>query len=88
MKGAPERIVDLCSTILVNGIDCPLTAEWMDAFQKAYNDLGELGERVLGFADLVLPKSSFPIGFPFDADEANFPLKGSFQFNLKLTSLT
>ena len=55
MKGAPERIVDRCSTILLNGTEQELTAEWRDAFNEAYLELGGLGERVLGFCDYPLP---------------------------------
>lgn len=48
MKGAPERILDRCSTILVQGKEIPLDKEMQDAFQNAYMELGGLGERVLG----------------------------------------
>lgn len=48
MKGAPERILDRCSTILIHGKEQPLDEEAKDAFQNAYLELGGLGERVLG----------------------------------------
>ena len=48
MKGAPERILDRCSTILINGEEKPLSEDWRDAFNQAYLELGGLGERVLG----------------------------------------
>jgi len=76
MKGAPERILDRCSTIEVNGVDVPMTAEWRQAFNDAYLELGGLGERVLGFCDLELPNDTYPIGYVFDADAENFPLTG------------
>lgn len=76
MKGAPERILSRCSTILINGEEKELTKEWKRLFNKAYMDLGGLGERVLGFCDTLLPEDKFPEGYPFDADEANFPLDG------------
>lgn len=50
MKGAPERILDRCSSILVQGKEIPLDKEMQDAFQNAYMELGGLGERVLGEA--------------------------------------
>merc|ERR1712155_439529 len=56
MKGAPERILDRCSTIVVNGREMPLDERWKEAFENAYMELGGLGERVLGFCDYVLPK--------------------------------
>ncbi|ERE72876.1 sodium/potassium-transporting ATPase subunit alpha-2-like isoform 1 [Cricetulus griseus] len=73
MKGAPERILDRCSTILVQGKEIPLDKEMQDAFQNAYMELGGLGERVLGFCQLNLPSGKFPRGFKFDTDELNFP---------------
>lgn len=48
MKGAPERILDRCSSILLHGKEQPLDDELKDAFQNAYLELGGLGERVLG----------------------------------------
>merc|ERR1719470_510769 len=38
--------------------------------------LGGLGERVLGFCDFLLPVDKYPKGYPYDPDEANFPLDG------------
>ena len=76
MKGAPERILDRCSTILINGEEKKLDNEMKDAFNQAYMELGGLGERVLGFCDFNLSKDQFPSGFPFDGEEVNFPLEG------------
>ncbi|XP_067896824.1 sodium/potassium-transporting ATPase subunit alpha [Heterodontus francisci] len=73
MKGAPERILDRCSTILLNGEEKPLNEEMKEAFQNAYLELGGLGERVLGFCHLALPNNKYVEGYPFDADEPNFP---------------
>ncbi|XP_078276897.1 sodium/potassium-transporting ATPase subunit alpha-2 [Rhinoraja longicauda] len=73
MKGAPERILDRCSTILLHGQEMALDAELREAFQNTYLELGGLGERVLGFCHLILPIDQFPIGFPFDDEELNFP---------------
>jgi sodium/potassium-transporting ATPase subunit alpha len=50
--------------------------EWKDAFNTAYMELGGLGERVLGFCDFILPLDKYPRGYPFDADETNFPVDG------------
>merc|ERR1712142_1047661 len=81
MKGAPERILDRCSTILLNGEEVPLDKEKTDAYNQAYDELGGLGERVLGFCHYYLPADQFPVGFEFDpeanstGDPENFPLK-------------
>merc|ERR1711992_224042 len=76
MKGAPERIVDRCSTIIVDGRELPMTEEGKNAFETAYMELGGLGERVLGFCDYMLPADKYPVGYPFDAEDVNFPLEG------------
>jgi sodium/potassium-transporting ATPase subunit alpha len=76
MKGAPERILERCSSILINGEEMEMTDEWKENFNNAYLELGGLGERVLGFCDFDLPTEKFPEGFPFDADEINFPISG------------
>merc|ERR1712226_559849 len=76
MKGAPERILQRCSSIVIDGTERPLTEDWKQAFETAYMELGGLGERVLGFCDFLLPEDKYPQGYPFDADEENFPLEG------------
>merc|ERR1712227_241984 len=75
MKGAPERILQRCSTIVIDGQERPLTEDWKNAFETAYMELGGLGERVLGFCDYMLPEDKYPAGYPYDADEEDFPLE-------------
>ena len=75
MKGAPERILARCATIVINGEDMVLTEEWKDEFNNAYLELGGLGERVLGFCDFLLPVAQYPEGYPFDCDDVNFPIE-------------
>lgn len=48
MKGAPERVLDRCSTIYINGKEKVLDDEMKEAFNNAYLELGGLGERVIG----------------------------------------
>lgn len=48
MKGAAERIIERSSSILINGRDLPMTDAWRSRINKAYLQLGGLGERVLG----------------------------------------
>ncbi|XP_069976695.1 sodium/potassium-transporting ATPase subunit alpha isoform X9 [Penaeus vannamei] len=76
MKGAPERILERCSTIYINGEEKALDEEMKEAFNNAYLELGGLGERVLGFCDYMLPTDKYPLGYPFDADAVNFPVHG------------
>ncbi|XP_004550930.1 sodium/potassium-transporting ATPase subunit alpha-3b isoform X2 [Maylandia zebra] len=72
MKGAPERILDRCSTIMLQGKEQPMDEEMKEAFQNAYMELGGLGERVLGFCHVLLPEDQYPKGFAFDTDDVNF----------------
>ena len=76
MKGAPERILERCATIVMNGEEVPMDERLREAFNNAYNELGGLGERVLGFCDFMLPKDEFPPGYNFIPDDENFPLTG------------
>lgn len=61
MKGAPERVLERCSSILIKGQELPLDEQWREAFQTAYLSLGGLGERVLGEnpqdSDTTVPRS-------------------------------
>ncbi|KAJ8392940.1 hypothetical protein AAFF_G00071440 [Aldrovandia affinis] len=72
MKGAPERILDRCSTIMLQGKEQPMDEELKEGFQNAYLELGGLGERVLGFCHLLMPEDQYPKGFAFDCDDVNF----------------
>lgn len=77
MKGAPERILDRCSTIMINGEERDLDDQLKEEFESAYVELGGLGERVLGFCQYLLPAGKFPAGFQFDVEEPqNFPTTG------------
>jgi len=77
MKGAPERILERCDTIWVNGREEPLNEHWKEQYETAYMELGGLGERVLGFCDFVLPEDKFNKDYKFDIEEKdNFPLSG------------
>merc|ERR1712158_83102 len=50
--------------------------QWKDRFNAAYMNLGGMGERVLGFCDFQLPADKYPVGYPFDTNDVNFPLEG------------
>lgn len=76
MKGAPEKVLEMCSSILINGQDVQKDAHWCKLFNAAYMDFGSMGERVIGMCDLPLPRSKFPKGFNFNSETVNFPLDG------------
>ena len=48
MKGAPERVLDRCATVLFQDKEIPLDDNFREYFNSAYMELGGLGERVLG----------------------------------------
>ncbi len=50
MKGAPERILNRCTKILVNGEAKPFDETARKEVNEANDQLGRLGERVLAFA--------------------------------------
>mmetsp|Transcript_12653 Transcript_12653/g.39933 ORF Transcript_12653/g.39933 Transcript_12653/m.39933 type:complete len:1028 (-) Transcript_12653:686-3769(-) len=58
MKGAPERVILKCKYYLDNGVQKPIDDAWMATYNTAYEGLGSLGERVLGFAFKDMPESS------------------------------
>ena len=77
MKGAPERIIDRCSTILIDGKEQKMTSEWRDAFNEAYLELGGLGERVLGFCDYPLPADQWVVYWLHSALFVNHRLRNN-----------
>ena len=56
MKGAPERIIQKCSKIVIGSQEETLNEEWMAKYEEAYKTLGGYGERVLG---LMLQERNF-----------------------------
>ena len=76
MTGAPERVFDRCSTILVNGQEQKINTAWRYAFHNSFLALGEMGESVIGVVDMRLPVEQYPPGYAFDPDTENFPQTG------------
>lgn len=74
LKGAPERVMQKCSRILIDGAAVPLTEEWISRYNEAYESLGAIGERVLGFAYRHLEGYSFDHEFT-NRPEPNFPIE-------------
>jgi len=71
MKGAPERILARCGKIMINGEELEMTDEWRGKYDKAYEHLGGLGERVLGFGHMWIDPSEFP-DKNFETEPINF----------------
>jgi sodium/potassium-transporting ATPase subunit alpha len=59
LKGAPERVLNRCSKILIDGEEKEFTQELRDEVEKANSDFGKLGERVLAFAKYSLPAEKY-----------------------------
>merc|ERR1711962_840153 len=54
VTGAPETILEQCSTILVDGVERPITEEIKTWFEHVYKELGgNYGETLIGFCDIV-----------------------------------
>lgn len=76
MIGAPELVLQRCSTALVAGQDRAMDPEYRNAFMFALNEMASLGETVIALADGRLPANKFPPGFKFNPHEVNFPISG------------
>ncbi len=76
MKGAPEKIIECCTTVRLNGKDKKMSSKFKTKFLHMYEKLGGMGERVLGFCDNELSEKKFPPGFEFNTEsgEENFPM--------------
>ena len=67
MKGAPERILNRCSKILIQGEEVEFTKELREEVNEANSSFGKLGERVLAFARYRLPADKYKKGnYNFD----------------------
>ena len=62
MKGAPERILNRCSKILIDGEEVDFTPQLRKEIDQANSTFGGLGERVLAFAKYKLPYKNYPKG--------------------------
>lgn len=80
LKGAPEVIIELCSTILeMDGNSGELSGAVKSTLRKACTDLGYLGERVLAYCDLQLPESEYGPDYIFETEDEkrkNYPSNG------------
>ncbi|KAJ3221812.1 hypothetical protein HK099_003068 [Clydaea vesicula] len=76
IKGAPERILRICSHILVDEALVEMTEEHKNNFTEAYETMAGKGHRVLAFAQNLLDGQNFPADFVFDKEKKNFPTTG------------
>jgi sodium/potassium-transporting ATPase subunit alpha len=79
MKGAPERIIKLCSTVINgDGQTVEIDDRYIREFEEAYRELGSRGERVLALCDYEF--TQFPPDYKFNLDEGNDFDLGNFRF--------
>lgn len=80
MKGAPEVILENCTTMLTtDGETKEMTASDHAISRRACTELGYLGERVLAYCDMRLPASVYGTSYKFNTESPasyNFPTKG------------
>ncbi|KAJ1722050.1 hypothetical protein LPJ53_003489 [Coemansia erecta] len=76
LKGAPERVLRLCSTILYGDTELPLTDAHRAEFQESYEGMAGQGHRVLAFAKLQLDGAAYPTDYTFDRRSGNWPQDG------------
>ncbi len=78
VKGAPERVMNMCSSVLNNGKLEPMTDSLRNEMELLNETLARRGERVLAFAHMELDRKQYPPGFVFDAEaeKPNFPTTG------------
>ncbi|GAB4279438.1 MAG: calcium-transporting P-type ATPase, PMR1-type [Coriobacteriia bacterium] len=58
MKGAPDIVLSLCDSALLDGEKVPLTQELLAEFMRANEELASAGFRTLAFAQRRIPKES------------------------------
>jgi sodium/potassium-transporting ATPase subunit alpha len=70
MKGAPEKIINRCGKILINGEEKDFDENLQREVNLANASLGKLGERVLALATYKLDPSIFTKtpAYPFDTE--------------------
>ncbi|KAJ3017561.1 hypothetical protein HKX48_003484 [Thoreauomyces humboldtii] len=76
LKGAPERVLRLCTSYHEGGVAVPMTDAHREKFEKTYTFMASKGHRVLAFAALALPREQYPHDFAFTKDPKNYPTEG------------
>ena len=85
IKGAPEIIWSICTTIYSQGKNIEVDENWKHLFEEANKKFCDLGQEVLAFAKLSLPVTNFKNDYQFkfsssgkfpNLPESNFPMTG------------
>lgn len=75
MKGAPEIVIEYCTTVLTDNGTVPLSQLLKKELRANFIKLANMGERVIGYCDYKLPVEAYPLGYKFDTQNRNFPLE-------------
>ncbi|KAJ3271783.1 hypothetical protein HDV01_006391 [Terramyces sp. JEL0728] len=73
LKGAPERVLKLCSTFHNGESAIPLTEAHIAKYDETYNFMASKGHRVLAFACYALPGDKYHPDYEFKKDPPNYP---------------
>ncbi|KAF8328688.1 aminophospholipid-transporting P-type ATPase [Cantharellus anzutake] len=76
IKGAPERVLEKCSTFLQDGVQHPITDEFKQKYDEAYTYMASRGHRVIGCAQILLEGKEFPEDYTFSKTAENCPTEG------------
>ena len=78
MKGAPERIWNRWSKILIDGEEREITDYWNKKYEEANAALGKNGERVLAFANIYLKVKEYKRDYHFimKEEDKNYQMEG------------
>ncbi|KAI5640239.1 e1-E2 ATPase domain-containing protein [Phthorimaea operculella] len=90
MKGAPEIVLEYCTSFMITESTTPdtehteqilvgesreITPQVKKELKTNFIKIANMGERMIGYADIHLPRDQFPIGFKFSTQEKNFPVE-------------
>jgi sodium/potassium-transporting ATPase subunit alpha len=76
LKGAPERVLSRCTHIFLNDEIRPLDETIKGELEAIIEELAAIGQRVLGFSELLLDPTTYHPDYEFNTSEMNFPTTG------------
>ncbi|ODN02567.1 Sodium/potassium-transporting ATPase subunit alpha [Orchesella cincta] len=72
VKGAPEKLFKLCTSILIKDEAFKLDDKWKAKFNMILEKLASVGDRIIGFADALLPRDKFNENYDYDTDKPEY----------------
>lgn len=76
LKGAPERMLERCTTVIRGGREEDLTNEVRAALNAEILEAASRGQRILGCTRRILDGSVYTDTFSFNVEDPNFPMDG------------